>query len=488
MSSWMNMEKFLRKYVYQVETDFSVDGEPASWASTRDRPTHRFWDDEDDKSALRFSDDESSRLSSFATSHDEKYVAYSDGSVVGVSDIETRAQCTLFRGLTLPCVNLMFSPALDESGGYILLVESSDRDEDEQALLFLTLGGDGKMRHKPDVVDVQKLLQSSLHPVISEMNDFFNIGPESPLLEMVRQGYLKTLEKLRASVESRDVPNIPGCTSGFGSSPFTSDGRLFLYIIQNESTQSGSRPAAELPKVIVYDIVSNRLLHTLSGHEDAIMWTAFSPNDQYIATAAWDGTFRLYNTSSGDCKHIIGPTGGQCWSGAWSPDSKHILLSGMTDEGEGEGFRNNTFVAVYDVDTVQQINRFKHHRLRSWVRCVAWLPKGDIAIVHETNLWIWDPLENKIISEFSLKIDDRMMGGFAGFRKVQWVNDGDMLIVRAGDDTVEIWDRVDNTKYRLQRPKGSGIERDIRAVQWIQKNKSLRTLSSDGFMRMYRFV
>ncbi|KAI5207572.1 WD40 repeat-like protein [Aureobasidium subglaciale] len=482
------MEKFLREYVYQVETDFSVDGESASWAPTRDRPAHRFWDDEDDKIDLRFSNNESSRLSSFAVSHDEKYVAYSDGSIVGVSNIETRAQRTLFRGLTLPCVNLMFSPALNESGGYTLLVESSDRDEDEQALLFLTLDGDGKLRHNPDVVDVQKLLQSSLYPVMSEMNDFLNIGPESPLLEMVRQGYLKTLEKLRASVESRNLPNIPGCTSGFGSNPSTSDGRLFLYLIQNETTQSGSRPAAELPKVIVHDVVNNRLLHTLSGHEDAIMWTAFSPNDQYIATAAWDGTFRIYNVSSGDCKHIIGPTGGQCWSGAWSPDSKHILLSGMTDEGEGEGFRNNTFVAVYSVETAQQINRFKHERLRSWVRCVAWSPKGDIAIVHETNLWIWDPFENEIVSEFSLKIDDRMMGGFAGFRKVQWVNNGDVLIVRAGDGTVEVWDRVGNTKYRLQRPKGSGIERDIRAVQWIQKDKTLRTLSSDGFMRMYRFA
>ncbi|KAI5210650.1 WD40 repeat-like protein [Aureobasidium subglaciale] len=482
------MGKFLREYVYQVETEFSVDGEPASWAPTRDKSAHRFWDDEDDKFDFNFSGNKSSGMSSFATSHDERYVAYSDGSTVGVSDIENRAQRTLFRGLALPCVNLIFSPALDKSGGYTLLIESSDRDEDEQALLFLTLDADGKMRHKPNVVDVEKLLQSSLCPVISEMNDFLNIGPESPLLEMVRQGYSKTLETLRASVESRALLGVSGRTGNFGSKSFSSDGRLFIYLIQNESTQHDSRPAAKLPKVMVHDIVNNRLLHTLSGHEDAIMWTAFSPNNQYIATAAWDGTFRIYNVSSGDCKHIIGPTGGQCWSGAWSPDSKHILLSGMTDEGEGRGFRNDTFVAVYSVETAQQINRFKHERLRSWVRCVAWSPKGEIAIVHKTNLWVWDPFLNKVNSEFSLRIEDRLMGGFAEFREVQWVDNGDMLIVRAGDDTVEMWDRIHNTKCLLQRPKGSGIERDIRVVQWIQKGKALRTLSSDGFMRVYRFI
>ncbi|KAG9731797.1 WD40 repeat-like protein, partial [Aureobasidium melanogenum] len=293
MARHMNPKKFLAEFVYEVEKDFDVDGVPASWAAPTDdgKPARRFWDDEDEKVGLGFIGSQNTGdISSFATSHDGKLVAGSNGSVVGVLNIETKEHCMQFRGLVFPCDKLLFSPALNESGGYTLVIETSDRDERKSVVFFLELDRDGHMIQQPDKIDVDELLQKSLEPVVAQMNESFEVSSTSPLLESIREGYSKALEHLRAGLESRHLVRVAGRPTGFGSSPFSKDGRLFLYVIQNESTQSGPRPPADLPKVIVFDVVNKCQKHMLDGHEDAIMWTAFSPDGQYIATAAWDGT------------------------------------------------------------------------------------------------------------------------------------------------------------------------------------------------------
>jgi len=483
---YMNKRKFLAEYVYEVEKDFGVDGVPASWATpTSDgKPAHRFWDDEDEKVVLRFFDDQKADgVKLFAPSHDGRFIAGSNGSSVGVINLETKEKCMQFNGLVSPCVKLMFSPVLRESGDYTLVVESCDRDRSESVVFFLELDQSGHITQKLDVIDVKELLQKSLDPVVTELNNSFGASSTSSLLESVREGYSDVLKKLRAGIESRDLSHVKGRTSGFNSSPFSMDGRLFLYTIQNDSTQSGPRPAADLPKIIVYDMVNKCQKHVLGGHEDAIMWTAFSPDSQYIATAAWDGTFRIFDVSTGECKHVIGPTGGQCWSGAWSPDSKHVLLCGMAREDTS----SETFVAVYSAETAQQVNRLKDDQLKRWVRFAAWSARGEVAVVGEENhVWIWEPFEDKHISSFRLKVEDWLMKTFAAVSEVQWADEGKLLIARAGDGTIEIWDRVANTKWRLQRPEGSGTERSVGVVRFVEQDRTLRSFGRDGFMRSYR--
>ncbi|KAH0155941.1 WD40 repeat-like protein, partial [Aureobasidium melanogenum] len=456
----MNKTLYLADYVYEVEEDFGIDGTPASWAATTDnKPAHRFWDDEDEKIELHlFDDQQTSAIERFATSHDGKLVAGSNGSMVGVFNVESREHCMQFRGLALPCAKLIFGPSLNELGWYTLAVESSNRRRDDSSIFFLELDENGHSIHKPDVIDVDGLLQKSLELVISELNGSLGVPSTSPLLEPLREGYSKALDKLRAGLESRHLTRVAGRPSSFSSNPFSSDGRLFLYVIQNETTQSGSRPPADLPKVIVYDVANKCQKYVLGGHKDAIMWAAFSPDSQYIATAAWDGTFRIFSVSTGDCKHVIGPTGGQCWSGAWSPDSNYVLLCGVANQET----QSETFIAVYSAETAQQVNRFRNDELGDWIRCVAWSARGEIAMVHESNnVWIWEPFENRTISSFKIRVDDWIKEHHAAVSEVQWVDGGDMLIARAGDDTIEIWNRVKNIKWRVQRPNGSGRERDI---------------------------
>ncbi|THX08396.1 WD40 repeat-like protein [Aureobasidium pullulans] len=477
---FMNQEKFLTNYTYEVGQDFGIEGRPASWAGSENL-AHRFWDDEDDSTKIPINATGPMSTSITGISHDEKFIAISSGLAVVVFDLETQKVCTEFKGLTARCANLNFSPVHSESGGYTLVVGDSDLGEQQQIILFLNLDKSGRWTDEPEDLDWGLLLELSLEPVRSEMDAVYGRGSTRQLMKPVREDYKIILQKLQSNIKSKDLIRVNGLIGHFGSKPFSADGRFLLYLVHNQSTQQGMRPPEELPHVVVYDIVNHTEKHVLGGHQDAIMWTDFSPDGQYVATASWDGTFRIFEVDSGDCKHVIGPTGGQCWTGAWSPDSKDILLCGMAHQ-DGEG-RPEVFVAVYSVEKAQQINRFDHTRLNDWVRNVAWSETGAIAFAHKTEVFVWEPFENRVISTFALKVESFMLRGFAGVRDVEWVQEGDVLIAYTGDGTIEVWNWRQNAKWRVQRPHGLV---QSRRAWWMEKQKAIVSVDGEGIMRFYR--
>ncbi|TIA68026.1 WD40 repeat-like protein [Aureobasidium pullulans] len=444
---FMNQEKFLTNYTYEVGQDFGIEGRPATWAGSENL-AHRFWDDEDDSTKIPIDATGPMSTSITGTSHDEKFIAISSGLAVVVFDLETQKVCTEFKGLTI--------------------------------ILFLNLDKSGRWTDEPEDLDWGLLLELSLEPVRSEMDAVYGRGSTRQLMKPVREDYRTILQKLQSKIKSKDLVRVNGLIGHFGSKPFSADGRFLLYLVHNQSTQQGMRPPEELPHVVVYDIVNHTEKHVLGGHQDAIMWTDFSPDGQCIATASWDGTFRIFEVDSGDCKHVIGPTGGQCWTGAWSPDSKHILLCGMAHQ-DGEG-RPEVFVTFYSEEKAQQINRFDHTRLNDWVRNVAWSETGAIAFAHKTEVFVWEPFENKIISTFALKVESFMLRGFAGIREVDWAQSGEVLIAYTGDGTIEVWNWRQNVKWRIQRPHGLV---QSRSAWWMEKEKAIFSLDGEGVMRFY---
>ncbi|KAH0359226.1 WD40 repeat-like protein, partial [Aureobasidium melanogenum] len=485
----MSREKFLCEFEYDVEKDFEVNGTPASWADTDQKPAHRYWGDEDHKIELPYGDDPQYRLATSALSPDKKFIAASNGLVVGVYDIATK-QCRMeFRGLTMPARVLLFSPRLTETGGYTLMISSSesDRPNSGTSLLFLELSSDGRKVAQPQLLKIDKILEQSMSSIASQLNDLCGSPAALPFLDTTRAEYRKTLDRLQSTLEARDLRRLTGIQS-FCPSPISSDGKLLLYRFANQPAKANlPQPEDSTVLVAVHDLERDIRMHALGDQSAIVTWTGFSPDDKSIATMA-RGALRIYDTMSGKCKQEVSLPDGR-YRGTWAPDSKHILLYGMMREinNEEQTVSQSAYMAVYSTKTGEQIAQYTHNNLsrRPDPIVTAWSPRNEIAIASETHIWIWRPFENVTSTSLSVRIGNPLMRMFAHFTELMWIDEGRILIAKNKSGTIEVWNQDKNVKWRFRRPRGPGLIRNASDCYWLEETRTLISLDMDGSLRFY---
>ncbi|KAF5855205.1 hypothetical protein ETB97_009674 [Aspergillus alliaceus] len=223
-----------------------------------------------------------------------------------------------------------------------------------------------------------------------------------------------------------------------------------VFFSQNKTTQEESREAAALPCVNLWDIETRSFQHQLLGHTDRIMWAAMSPNNKLVASVAWDGTARVWDAWSGSCLHVLGPLGGQLWSGAFSSDQKFLAFS----QGNPR-----TYIHIYDIATAQSVSRFD--RLHMATRSLSWrLDRTMLACgADDGTLCIWDPYTGEERMRWCLAFDDFLMRRFANTRAVQFVDCGRKLAFQIREGTVEVYDFESNLKQQFTRGVEDKIDR-----------------------------
>lgn len=157
----------------------------------------------------------------------------------------------------------------------------------------------------------------------------------------------------------------------------------------------------------------------------------------------------------------------------------------MENDADEGPRRFKPMVAVYSRDTGKEVARFEHEKLRDRVLQFAWSPADNIiAIASKANVWIWLPFDNGIISSFELKITDRLQCLFAAVTAMMWTTDGRKLIVKTGDSTIEVWDRIDNVKWRFQRPNGTPMAHRGHHIDVVEENV-LESMDGDAVVRFW---
>lgn len=106
--------------------------------------------------------------------------------------------------MTMPVRGLDFNPLLIETGGYTLMISSSesDRPDSDKGLMFLNLGPDGRRVLQPQLLNIDKVLELSMSPVTSQVNGLCGFAAASSLLNTIRAQYKKVLDRLQAILEA----------------------------------------------------------------------------------------------------------------------------------------------------------------------------------------------------------------------------------------------------------------------------------------------
>ena len=130
-------------------------------------------------------------------------------------------------------------------------------------------------------------------------------------------------------------------------------------------------------QVTLWDGATGELLITLTEHTDEVAGLAFSPNEQLLATASFDGTIRIWHLPDGQLLHTMDVIGNSDL--AFSPDGT-ILASGDGQETGSHGLRGNSYVFLWDTTTGARIGRTEivHPDNDGFIRAIAFSATGQM--------------------------------------------------------------------------------------------------------------
>jgi WD40 repeat protein/adenylate kinase family enzyme len=207
----------------------------------------------------------------------------------------------------------------------------------------------------------------------------------------------------------------------FGELPFLKqDSKVVLC----EYSQDGRTIAAvsKSYKINVYSTAIWDCIWTLSGHSDDIPSIIFSPKNGELASGSHDATVRIWDTRTGNCRHVLGHSG-PVTSVVYSPDGSQVASSS-----------HDMTVRIWDVETGDCLRILIGHT-------------GSVCSVKYSPKWnqIASCSEDRTIRLWSIDTEEKehcytLMGHEHQVRMVVYSPEGDQVASISEGKTVRLWD------------------------------------------------
>jgi len=354
----------------------------------------------------------------------------------------------------------------------------------------------GKSRVNAPIDQAAKV---GINAAIAHLGDSLKVSSDDSDLMQDALGKLIVQCDIRSRVPS--TSRLKGrISTSFQSPLFSNSGDYLIY-------GPGGRPRSngdDTWDLCLYNLVK-RTTTTLSGHRDSIMWTGFSPNDEMVASAGWDGYFRVHDLTGREMWKW--DTEKQNWAAVFSPDGKYLAGT------DGAGM-----VRIWDLGTGEETAKFDNGP--RWCRTIDWSPDGKYIIVGSENhgrLRLFATSDGKLemFQERSLSTKNcdlesldpnvrRMVGGFLGVHTAQFLppsdnNEGDGLkrLVHSVsmDEGIEVFDFDKGKKWRfvppydadgsVQMTKAGDGQTAVVGHIWMKEAREIGIIAADG-IRFWR--
>lgn len=188
--------------------------------------------------------------------------------------------------------------------------------------------------------------------------------------------------------------------------------------------------SAEDTSLIVWDVATGEILHTLTGHTKSVDDVAFSPDGKMIASAAEDKTIKLWDAATGTELRTLEGHNHWVLSVAFSPDSQKLVSSS----------RDETII-VWDTQTGEILQNLEGgHTDRA--TAVEFSPDGKLiaSASRDDTIILWDADTGSILYTLT--------GHTADISSISFSPDSTLLASGGYDNTVRLWDTATGQPIR----------------------------------------
>jgi WD40 repeat protein/DNA-binding SARP family transcriptional activator len=219
----------------------------------------------------------------------------------------------------------------------------------------------------------------------------------------------------------------------------------------------------------VWNAQSGEEMLTLPGHDHALFRLAFSPDGVCLAaTSLVDGTAIVWDVATGEELLTLEGHYSDLYAVAFSPDGEHLVTGGWDFTAK-----------VWDAQTGDEL--FDLYSGDDWVTAVAFSPDGHrlAAALQTFGVAVWD-WEHALSAEGGQQeLTMHIRSGFV--ESIAFSPDGTRLATGSSEGTLQVWDSASGRELIKQ----AAHTQSIQSVAFSPDGRQLATSSPDGTTKLW---
>lgn len=248
--------------------------------------------------------------------------------------------------------------------------------------------------------------------------------------------------------------SIPGDVSGSELAVFSPNGKWIATVGKNE--------------IELWDAENGNLIRNYKGHTASTMSVAFSPDSRYILAGSWDGTYRLWETESGQLLFNLGESQYSVESlhAVFSPDGQFFLT--MEDKGY-----DGKIIKKWKISTKEVVSQFE--AVEPMLNWNFSLDGTKIIAADVAKAKVWNADNGQLLQE--------VYAGDYNCTSANFSPDADVFVTISEEENIaKVWDTENGDLLHIIEGHGD----IVRSSNFSPDGRLLVTTADDGSVRIWR--